>query len=322
LQGDAAPRRHPFFFAALALLATLGATPAVCQRAPRLAEGVLATVNGQTITVSEFEKAFAAARQTALEPAPNDPVDRLAVAQAFLDALIDKLLLEQEAARLGVQVDEAAIDQDVRRMMAGWPGKTFRREVAQQGVEPAWLREQARLSRLAVEVAARTVEPQAQVTEEELKSYYDAHPTEFQRPERAHVRQVLCKDQAQAAMTLAELLTGKDFAQVARERSQAPEAARGGDLGFVARGELPAEIEEAAFHQLVGEIGPLVESPFGVHIIQVVDRQPAATLTYEQARPTIERALRKRRIDQAWRQRLDELRRAAQIETDLRRLPR
>jgi peptidyl-prolyl cis-trans isomerase SurA len=71
----------------------------------------------------------------------------------------------------------------------------------------------------------------------------------------------------------------------------------------------------------VGEISTLIESPFGVHILQVLEQLPAATLTFEQARSKIDRTLRQRLLDQAWRQYLEQLRREAVIETTPARLP-
>lgn len=69
---------------------------------------------------------------------------------------------------------------------------------------------------------------------------------------------------------------GEDFAALAREHSQDPgSAARGGDLGFFGRGRMVAPFEEAAFRLQPGEVAPVVESPFGLHVIRVEERRQA-----------------------------------------------
>ncbi len=303
---------------ALLLLAALAAA---CKPAAKLPPGVLAQVNGAPLTVSEFAAQFAMAKNAALEAPPASPAERVAVELAFLDAWIDRLLLEQAGARLGVQIDDAAVDAEMRRLQAGWPPKEFAREMQAQRIGADWLRGQLRAARLAEEIAARVVEPPVQVDESDIEEYFQKHPEEFRRAEQAHLRQIVCRDRERATAALTELLTGRDFGDAAHEYSLAPEAGRGGDLGFVARGELPPEIEEAAFRLPLGEISPLIETPFGLHIVQVLERAPASTLTYNQARSTIESSLRKQRIDQAWRQYVESLRRAATIVVEPARLP-
>jgi parvulin-like peptidyl-prolyl isomerase len=321
-RGGAAERRRPFFLAGVGL-ATLGALLlcGACKTAPKLPPGVLAQVNGATVTAQEFAEQFAAAQKGGIEGPPVGRAEALAVQMAFLDALIDRLLVQQTAARLGVTVDEAAVDEELRRLQAGWPAKAFQREMQTQQQSLPWLREQLRLARLADELAARVIEPQVQIAETEIEEYFQTHPDQFHRPEQAHLRQVICRERSQATAALTDLLTGRDFADAARAYSMAPEADRGGDLGFVARGEMPPEIEEAAFRLPLGEISTLIETPFGLHIIQVLERAPATTLTFTQARSTIERALRKQRIDEAWRRYREDLRRAATIVADPSRLP-
>lgn len=71
-----------------------------------------------------------------------------------------------------------------------------------------------------------------------------------------------------------ELLGGADFAALARQHSRDPgSAAQGGDLGFFQRGEMVASFDSAAFALPLGQVSGLVESPFGVHLIRVEERQ-------------------------------------------------
>lgn len=284
-------------------------------------EGTLARVNGTTIAVADFNARFAAAGQAALSPLPADRAPRLAVERAYLDSLIDQVLLYQEAARRGLKVDEAAAAAELQAMRQGWPRDSFDRELSRRPESGNWLAEELRTAALAKQLLAQVVEPAVALTENELQAYYQSHADQFRHAEQVHLRQIVCRDGIQATIALTQVLTGGDFAAAAREYSIAPEAGRGGDLGFISRGELPPEVEEAAFRLPVGEVSSMVETPFGVHILQVLEQLPASALTFAQARPTIERTLRRQRADARWRDWLGELRRGAKIDIDLHRLP-
>lgn len=107
--------------------------------------------------------------------------------------------------------------------------------------------------------------------------------TEAQSPQRAHARHILVAvaetDSPKAKKTKLlkaedirhQLLSGADFSETARKFSDCPSKARGGDLGVFAKGVMVKPFEDAAFTQNVGEIGPVVETVFGYHIIQVLD---------------------------------------------------
>jgi peptidyl-prolyl cis-trans isomerase C len=105
---------------------------------------------------------------------------------------------------------------------------------------------------------------------------------------------------------------GADFAALAREHSEDPGSAqRGGDLGFFGRGRMVAPFEEAAFQLETGQTSPVVESPFGYHVIQVVDRrQPDITPQRDQFR----QQMVQRRVQEAETAYLDSLMEASNVE--------
>ena len=85
-----------------------------------------------------------------------------------------------------------------------------------------------------------------------------------------------------------QLTKGNDFAKLAKENSDCPSGkARGGDLGTFARGRMVKPFENAAFSQKVNEIGPVIETKFGFHIIQVTEIIEAKTKTLEESRESI-----------------------------------
>jgi len=314
-----ATRRRPFYFCLPVILAAVLA--ACAPPVQPLPPDAVALVNGQAITVDEFAAQFAASPAERAESAPTDPLGQLALRRAFLDRLIDHRLIAQEAARRQLTVSEEEIDRILAGLQSGYEKTDFAQLLADRNVAPAALREHIRFTLLADKLAAQAVLPSVDIDEETLRAYYDDNREDFVEPERVRARQIVCATHPEAVAALTELLTGKDFAQVARERSLAPEAAKGGELGWFGRGEMLPEIEEEAFRLVTGEISNLIQTIYGVHILQVLDKAPAVALTFEQARATIHAKLRTRAADEAWRAYLQGLREKAVVRIDIARLP-
>lgn len=132
--------------------------------------------------------------------------------------------------------------------------------------------------------AARLAPGEAQVSDREVRAYYNAHQDEFERPATARLTLAyLPKTQtaADTAATLqraqqlrAEIQGGTDFGEVAQRESQDPGSREnGGDLGFFGRGQMVSAFEEAAFSTPVGQISEPVLTPFGYHIVKVEERR-------------------------------------------------
>ncbi|MHC4617867.1 MAG: peptidylprolyl isomerase [Planctomycetota bacterium] len=141
------------------------------------------------------------------------------------------------------------------------------------------------------------------VTEDDAKKYYSENKKQFETPEQVRASHILitgdttdpntdpngAKAKAKAAGLLKQIKAGADFATLAKANSaHAPSAARGGDLGFFARGQtVPPPLEKAAFELKVGQVSDVVETQYGYDIIKVTARKDAGTIPFEQARDNI-----------------------------------
>jgi peptidyl-prolyl cis-trans isomerase D len=140
---------------------------------------------------------------------------------------------------------------------------------------------------------------EAEVSDAEVRKYYDEHAAEYEKPEQVHARHILfrfapgatpedkAKVRQHAEEVLAKVKAGEDFAALAKQYSEDPSAAQGGDLGAFTRGKMVQPFERAAFSLAPGETSDLVESPFGLHIIKVDSKEPAHTQTLEEVRAQI-----------------------------------
>jgi peptidyl-prolyl cis-trans isomerase D len=147
-----------------------------------------------------------------------------------------------------------------------------------------------------------------QISDAQIEAYYNAHKDDYRTPERVHARHILLsiankpkdevpKIQAQAEALLKQVKGGGDFAELAKKNSQDPGSAqKGGDLGWVSRGQMVKPFEEAVFTLKPNEISNVVTTEYGFHIIQVLERQPPHVQTLDEVKPTIIAALKSQTV--------------------------
>ena len=106
------------------------------------------------------------------------------------------------------------------------------------------------------------------------------------------------KDEARKKIEMVRqrLRKGEDFAALAREFSQCPSSAKGGDLGYFKRGKMAKPFEEAAFGLKAGEVSDIVETRFGFHLIKLVDKKPEGTIRYEDVKEKIGQYLKREKV--------------------------
>ena len=176
-----------------------------------------------------------------------------------------------------------------------------------------------------------------QLTDAQIQDYYNSHKDEYRTPERVRARHILlstankpkdevAKIQAQADALLKQIKAGGDFAELAKKNSQDPGSAqKGGDLGWVSRGQMVKNFEDAVFTLKPNEISNVVTTEYGFHIIQVLEKQPAHLQSLDEVKPAITVTLKNQTVFDRMQELADKARaelakapqNAAQIATQL-----
>lgn len=250
-----------------AAAATASAAAAPAASAPVLAhDAVLVEGHGVKVTVED-------ARSDALRLPP----------QVRGPALADPQRIQQLATNLYVRRVLAA--QAEAAGLAKKPEVHSALQIAHDRVlSDAWL------ERINAEA-----KPAPAALEGQARNYYNANPDKFMSPEEIHARHILIMGSddaahAKAQQLLDQIKQGGDFAELAKANSMdRGSAAKGGDLGFFAKGKMVPEFEEAAFAlKKDGDLADLVQSKFGWHIIQRQGFKPSAKLPYDQVREQLQ----------------------------------
>ncbi len=153
-------------------------------------------------------------------------------------------------------------------------------------------------------IAANIQTPEAQ-----LRAYYDAHKDQFRTPDRVRVRHILLqtvgksdaekkKIKAQAEDLLKQIKAGANFAELAKKYSEDPGTKdKGGEYGWMARGQTVKNFETAAFSMQPGQTSDIVTTEYGFHIIQVEEKQAAGLQPFEKVRDQIAADLNKQLVN-------------------------
>ncbi len=238
-------------------------------------EGLAALVNGQPISSADYERQVeqveAFFQQEGLDAESDEGRERLAQARRqVLEQMIDQELIRQAAAEMGISIS----DEELESSIAGI--------IEQSGGEDGFNQ--------SLEATGTTYEDFRQMLLDQLLSeavYSSVTASIDSVAEQVHARHILLPTREMAEEVLARLQAGEDFAYLAREYSEDISSREtGGDMGFFPRGVMPTEVEEVAFGLEVGDTSGIVESQFGFHVIQVLERdeREIAVEVYESLR--------------------------------------
>jgi peptidyl-prolyl cis-trans isomerase C len=137
-----------------------------------------------------------------------------------------------------------------------------------------------------------------EVRDDEVAAYYEAHREELQSPETVALRQILVPTLNEARDVRRRLQKDpRSFPVLAQTVSRGPEASAGGVMGRFSRGQLPPDLERAAFALAPGRISEPVPTPFGYHVLRLDEKQPSRQPTLEESRDEIRSRLRREKTD-------------------------
>src|SRR3989442_10948358 len=249
-----------------------------------------ARVNKEIITRSEYEKA----RQAAEEDAKSECQNRCTAEQLqtnigdrqknSLRDLIDQSLLVQRAKDMGVSVEPEVIKKlDAIRTQNNFTSmEELERAVSSQGMNWEDFKNNIRNTLLTQRVISSEVGSHITIGDEEVAKYYEAHKTEFVRPEQVALREIEVSTQGKkpeeipdltkkAETELKHVKDGGDFGEIAKRLSDGSTKSQGGFLGSYKRGELSKELADKVFKMKRKELTEVMETKQGFLILEVLD---------------------------------------------------
>ncbi len=268
-------KRTPYYSLILLFLVVL-AIAVACSKSKK--EPIVAVVGGEDIPLSVVNGFFDKIGATFTSADEEYRAKRDA-----LDSLIDYKLMVKGAYSAGLDKD-AEVDQLVNADKTNFMfDELYRQEIV----------------------------PKIQVTDKEVDEFWDRLQTEY------HFAHILVTSKSQADSIEAELKRGADFGAIARTLSEdQASAVKGGDLGFASWGsQLDESFRDAGFSLQVGQVSAPVKTPYGWHIIKVIETRPAQNIgTKEQLYPIIRELIKSRKSNTAESEFLRQIEEKAKVE--------
>lgn len=243
---------------------------------------VLATIDDQKITLDEFNKE--------LDKIPMN-MKMLVASESgkknYLDRLVVKKLLLREVSKEKIEND-----------------KEFQERFND-------IKEQLLIEALL----KKKITAQTQMSEDDLKKYYEEHKEDFKKDRELNTRHILLKTEEEAKQVQAKLQKGEDFTELAKKYSIDPNVRQtGGEIGFQPKGSLIPEFENAA-HKLtkVGQVSGIVKTQFGYHIIRLEGVKPPSYVPLEEVKDFIKQKNAQEKQKEVLEKYLEELKKNSKI---------
>ena len=308
---------------ALCLALSFATTFAYCAE---VVDKIVAIVNDDIITQSEVEEStlsFIAdyklrygqeEAQNRLDEAKNDALNRL----------IEEKLILQEAKRRDIKIEDAEVDKRINEVKARFGSDdTFNKALSESGITVDKLRDKYRDQLMMKELINGIVFHNIQISPTQVAAYYYGHKNEFAQPETIKFRIILLKykpgQEKQIVKSFAQELlkrinSGEDFAALAKEYSEGPNAEDGGEMDFVSKGEMAKEIDEALFNLQEGSVSAVIETTAGCNIVKAEKKLKGSEISLADATPLIRQRLYGREAELILREFIGNLRKEAYIE--------
>jgi peptidyl-prolyl cis-trans isomerase SurA len=290
-------------------------------------EEIIARVNNEIITRSEYEKA----RQTAEEDARAECQNRCTPEQLQTDIddrqkhtlrdLIDQSLLVQRGKDMGVSVEAEVIKRidaiRIENKLASM--EELEKAVSSQGLNWEDFKNNIRNGLLTQRVIGSEVGSHITIGDEEITKYYEAHKTEYVRPEQVALREIVVSTEGKkpedlpdlkkkAETALKRVQDGEDFGEIAKRLSDGSTKSQGGFLGIYKRGELSKELEDKVFKMKKKELTEVMETKQGFLILEVLEHYDEGEQALAKVKNEIMDKLYSARMEPAMREYLKTLR--------------
>jgi peptidyl-prolyl cis-trans isomerase C len=228
--------------------------------------------------------------------------------ESLVHSMVEHYLILEYGREKGIAVSPEDLEAAVREIQRDYGETDFREVLLKRYIDfEEWKGElkDRLLIRKIMKTVSGTIPP---VTSEEIKAFYEDHERDFRHPPMVRVMQVVTRSRDEAREILKRLAGGENMEDLARKHSISPDGKKGGDMGWIAQGDLEEKMEKVIFSLPVGQSSPVVETSYGFHIFRVTSKRPEGTRRLPEVMAEIEKGLFSQKEEAFYRRWLAELR--------------
>jgi peptidyl-prolyl cis-trans isomerase SurA len=295
-------------------------SPVLC--AGEVMDRIIAIVNDDIITLKEAEKHVRVEKEGRFVSI-NEYLTNLKL-QEKIDLLIDDVLIRQQAKRLRIEVEEKEVEAIIENIKKQYliDDTELKQKLKDDNISYEDFKSGLRSNVLKGRLLNRVISPEVNVTEQNLRQYYDKHKDEF-IDEEYRLQQIFVSGQrADGQKHIAEahklLQEGKSFEAVVREFSDDKKsAATDGDIGYVKKVDLIPQLREVVGLLALGAYSSIISTPYGFNIFRLVEKKKGETMTFEMAKDTINEKIIQEESEKRYKDYIVKLRKGSYIEVKI-----
>ena len=307
-------------------------------------EEIIARINSNIVTRADLRRSRESMLTEMHSQEPNATAQEIKDREKdLLRDLIDQQLLLQKGEELGINVDAEVVKRldDLRKQMHAESMEDLEKAAQAQGVSFEEFKQNMKNGIIQQRVIGQEVGGHISVTQQEIQQAYDQHKAELERPERVRLSEIListqvappvktekgkevlpaapspdavAKAQAKADQVYALLQKGGKFDDLAKQYSDGPTAANGGDLEYFARGTMSKDLEQQVFELKPGDYTKPIQTNQGFVILKVTEHQQAGIPPLKDVEGRVQENIYMQKMQPALRDYLTKLREDAYID--------
>lgn len=232
-----------------------------------------------------------------------------------LNSLISDRIINLEAKKQSITISQEEMQKELDEVIAQSGGQEqFELTLKMYGYSQEDIKQNIEMN-LKIN---KLLESDITITEEEMAVYFEENKDTFAVQEQVKASHILVDSEETAQEVKNKLLSGEDFAELAKEYStDTSNNEQGGELGFFSRGEMMQEFEDAAFSLEIGTISNPVKTDYGYHIIKIEEKKEAIEANYEESKDKVKDILFEEKLPDAYDTWIQDMYTEYKIETSL-----
>ena len=268
--------------------------------------------------------------------------EKTSIVKDLIEKEIVRELINQQGKKEKLVLDNKMIETELESLRSAYSsGDEFNNALKTRNINLEDIKKSMQIDLNARQLLNAQIKGKINISNEDVKKYYEENKSKFQRPEAYHARHILAAYFPPEALrnqtikelkknkeffarmaeekidkVIEELKKGADFKELAKNQSD-DESSRetGGDLDYIYKGIFDASFDEAAEKLNPGEISEKIKTRFGFHVIQLIEKKPPELATFDEMKPGIQKHLFLEEAKKQVASYIEELKQTASIET-------
>ena len=230
------------------------------------------------------------------------------VKEKLIERVIDQHLVLEFGKKNGISISQKEYEENLREIKKQYSEESFKEALLEAYVSEEQWERRFRESLLIQKIYTKLMEKLPSPSHEEMERFFEKNKDRFGSHEQIRFLQIVTPTKEDAMDIHGRIQRGEDFTSLAEEYSITPEARQGGCVGWIDRQHLDPALQEAFSTLTQGQLGPVVKTPFGYHVLRLLDTRTVYPKKLEDVYPEVMTILTQNKRNRFYANWLKELR--------------